>query len=81
MMATTNITIRIDADLKKEAEELYEDLGVTFTTVLVSCIKQSVREQRIPFKITRNVTGRKRGRPSAQRIKDETPVVEEPTEN
>ncbi len=58
-MSSTNITIRIGENLKKEAEELYSDLGVNFTTVLTSCIKQSVREQRIPFTITQSVLNKK----------------------
>lgn len=54
-MATTNITIRIDEELKKQAEDLFSDLGLNMTTAFISFIKQSVREQRIPFILSRNV--------------------------
>lgn len=54
-MANTNITIRIDDGLKKKAEELFSDLGLNMTTAINAFIKQAVREQGIPFTISRNV--------------------------
>lgn len=54
-MSTTNVTIRIDEDLKKQAEDLFSDLGLNMTTAFIAFIKQSVREQRIPFMLTRNI--------------------------
>ena len=52
-MATTNITIRMDADLKKQVEELYADLGMNLTTAFTIFAKQSVREQKLPFAVSR----------------------------
>ena len=46
-----NINIRIDDDLKKEAETLFEELGLSTTGVLIMFLKACVREQGIPFKI------------------------------
>lgn len=54
-MATTNITIRMDEELKKQAEELFSDLGLSMTTAFIAFTKQSVREQRIPFNLSRNI--------------------------
>ena len=54
-MPTTNVTIRMDEKLKKQAEELFSDLGLNMTTAFITFAKQSVREQRIPFVISRNV--------------------------
>lgn len=54
-MATTNITVRMDEELKKQAEELFADLGFNMTTALTAFVKQAVREQRIPFMISRDV--------------------------
>ncbi|HAS74664.1 MAG TPA: type II toxin-antitoxin system antitoxin, RelB/DinJ family [Clostridiales bacterium UBA8960] len=54
-MATTNVTIRMDEQLKKQAEELFSDLGLSMTTAFIAFTKQAVREQRIPFTISRNV--------------------------
>jgi len=52
---TSNITIRMDAGLKKEAEELFADFGMNLTTAFNVFVRQTLRKQRIPFDITRNV--------------------------
>ena len=52
-MSTTNITIRMNEELKKQAEELFSDLGLNMTTAFTMFAKQAVREQRIPFMISR----------------------------
>lgn len=54
-MATTNITVRMDEELKKQAEELFSDLGLNMTTAFTAFVKQAVREQRIPFMLSRNL--------------------------
>ncbi|ETT58543.1 RelB/DinJ family addiction module antitoxin [Paenibacillus sp. FSL R7-277] len=51
-MAQTNINIRIDEDLKKEAELLFSDLGLNMTTAINIFVRQSLRQGGIPFKIT-----------------------------
>ena len=51
-MANINITIRIDKELKKEADNLFHELGMSFTTAVTIFVKQAIREQRIPFDIT-----------------------------
>lgn len=50
-MANINITIRIDKELKKEADNLFHELGMSFTTAVTIFAQQAVREQRIPFDI------------------------------
>jgi len=47
--------MRVDKELKKQAEELFSDLGLNLTTAFTSFLKQSVREQGIPFVLSRNV--------------------------
>ena len=54
-METTNITLRIDKELKKQAEILFSELGINMTTACNIFIKQAVREQRIPFEISLNI--------------------------
>lgn len=54
-MATVNVTIRMDDELKKQAEELFSDLGLSMTAAFIVFTKQAVREQRIPFNISRNL--------------------------
>ena len=54
-MATTNITMRIDEELKAQAEELFADLGLNMTSAFTVYVKQAIREQGIPFVISREV--------------------------
>lgn len=49
---TSNISIRMDSNLKAAAEELYEELGMNLSTGFNIFVKQSLRERGIPFKIT-----------------------------
>ena len=53
MNATTNVSIRMDVDLKKQAEELFADLGLNMTAAMTMFLKQAVRSQGIPFEISR----------------------------
>ena len=51
-MANVNITIRMDEDLKKQADALFDELGMSFTTAINIFVRQSLREGRIPFVVT-----------------------------
>ena len=48
----SNISIRMDSDLKAAAEALYEELGMNLSTAFNILVRQSLRERGIPFKIT-----------------------------
>ena len=50
-MSTTGVTIRMDEQLKKQAEELFAELGMNMTTALTIFTKAAVRQQRIPFEL------------------------------
>lgn len=52
MSNTTNISIRMDSDLKTAAEKLYAELGMNLSTAFNIFVRQSLREGGIPFKIT-----------------------------
>ena len=54
-MGNVNVTIRMDAKLRKEATMLFEDLGLSLNQALTLFVKQAVREQKIPFEIKRMV--------------------------
>jgi DNA-damage-inducible protein J len=54
-MAQTNINIRMDADLKREFDELCDDLGLTMTAAFNVFAKTMVRQQRIPFEVSRDI--------------------------
>lgn len=51
-MATTTITIRMDEKLKKQAEILFEDMGLNMTTAFTMFTKAVVHQNKIPFEIT-----------------------------
>jgi DNA-damage-inducible protein J len=51
-MAQTSINIRIDEDLKKQAEYLFSEFGMNMTTAFTIFVKAVVREQKIPFEIS-----------------------------
>ena len=53
MGKTATISIRTDATLKQQAEELFEALGMNMATAIHFFLRQSVRKQRIPFVIPR----------------------------
>jgi DNA-damage-inducible protein J len=53
-MASVNVTIRMDENDKKNAEKLFSDLGLTMNAAFNMFAKQAVREQGIPFKVTKN---------------------------
>ena len=54
-MASTNINIRMDSDLKNQFESFCSDMGMTMTTAFNVFARKVVRENRIPFEIGRNV--------------------------
>ena len=54
-MASTNINIRMDADLKRQFEAFCADMGMTMTTAFNVFAKKAVREYRIPFEISGDI--------------------------
>ena len=52
-MKTVNVTLRIDEDLKENAEALFEDIGLSLNAACRIFLKKAVQEQRIPFELSR----------------------------
>lgn len=50
-MAQTNVTFRMDEDLKKQAEQLFNEFGMNMTTAFIIFTKAVVRQGKIPFEI------------------------------
>lgn len=48
---TTNLSIRMDTELKKQAEKLFSELGLNMTTAFNVFVRQSLRHGGIPFEI------------------------------
>lgn len=53
-MTTTNINIRMDSDLKAQADALFGKLGMNLSTAFNIFVRQSIRDGGIPFEITLN---------------------------
>lgn len=70
-----NLTMRIDDELKKQAEELFNELGMNMTTAFTIFAKQAVREQRIPFEITREIPNQE----TIEAIKEVEQMKKDPT--
>jgi DNA-damage-inducible protein J len=52
MAETTILSIRIDKDLKNQADEVFSALGMSITTAINVFVRQAVRERKIPFEIS-----------------------------
>ena len=49
-MATTNISIRMDSDLKAQAEALFAELGMNLSTAFNVFVRQSLRDAAFPLR-------------------------------
>lgn len=54
-MKSVNVTFRVDENLKAQADALFAELGMSLSTAFNIFLRQSVREQQIPFAISKNV--------------------------
>lgn len=53
MSATTvNVTFRMDSDLKRQADSLFAELGMSLSTAFNIFVRQSLRDGGIPFDIS-----------------------------
>ena len=50
-MAVVSTNIKIESELKQDAQKLFETLGMTLSTAVNIFLRQAVREQGIPFRI------------------------------
>lgn len=49
---TTNISIRMEVEVKNQADTLFNSLGMNLSTAFNIFVRQSLREGGIPFRIT-----------------------------
>ncbi len=52
-MATTNINVRVDTELKQSAEALFDDLGLSMSAAITMFLKSAVSHDGIPFEVRR----------------------------
>jgi len=48
-MATTNLNIRTDKEVKEKAEAIFSELGLTMTTAVNMFLRSTIRENGISF--------------------------------
>lgn len=65
---TTTITARVDSEKKREAEAIFNDLGMTLSGAINVFISEVVMYQGIPFQLRR----RSCSEPGLEEIMDET---------
>ena len=51
-MAQTLVNIRMDEELKRNMEQICQELGMNMTTAITIFAKKMTREQRIPFEVS-----------------------------
>ena len=50
--ASTNISIRMDKDLKERADVFFAEIGMSLSTAFNIFVRQTLRERGIPFRIS-----------------------------
>ena len=50
-MASTNFSVRMDSEIKKQCEALYGELGMNLTTAINVFLRQSIRVGGFPFEV------------------------------
>ena len=54
-MATVNMSIRMDTELKKQADAMLADMGLNMTAAMNMFLRQVVRQGKIPFEIATDI--------------------------
>jgi len=54
MAGVTNLNIKIDRELKIQADRLFNEMGMNLTTAVNVFVRQAVLERAIPFRIYRD---------------------------
>ena len=54
-MESTNLNIRTDKEVKIAAERIFEELGLNMTTAVNIFLRQTIRENGIPFELKLNI--------------------------
>ena len=48
----TTVSLRFDDDMKKQLDEMCEEMGMNLTTFFMICAKKALRERKMPFEVT-----------------------------
>jgi len=50
-MSIATVTVRMDTELKQQAENLFDEIGLNMSSAITVFVKAAVREGRIPFEL------------------------------
>ena len=50
-MASTNLNIRLDSEIKKKAQKIFNELGLDTTTAINIFLRQVIRTNGLPFEV------------------------------
>lgn len=51
-MAQTTVSVRMDDTLKRDFDQICNDLGLSMTTAITMLAKKMTREKRLPFEVS-----------------------------
>jgi DNA-damage-inducible protein J len=54
-MTKTSMNIRMDNDIKRQAQHIFAEFGLDMTTAINMFLRQAIRERRIPFELKLDV--------------------------
>ena len=54
-MSMTSMNIRMDTEVKQQSQKLFKEFGLDMTTAINMFLRQSIREQAIPFEMRMEV--------------------------
>ncbi|MBR1937976.1 MAG: type II toxin-antitoxin system RelB/DinJ family antitoxin [Spirochaetales bacterium] len=52
---STSVTVRLNRDVKNQAQKIYSELGVDMTTAINVFLRQSIRSNGFPFEVNLNI--------------------------
>ena len=61
-MPTTNINIRTDSETKSKAQDIFASLGLDMTTAVNLFLRQTIRQNDLPFVLTTDTQINKKSR-------------------
>ena len=73
-MAKVSTNVSIDADIKKQAQELFAELGMDLSTAINIFLRQSIWEHSSPFLISREIPNKE----TLEAIKETEEIIAHP---
>ena len=59
-MASANINVRVDGDVKSQAQDVFSSLGMDMSTAINIFLRQAIRKKGIPFELVTEPTNKRR---------------------